>query len=171
MSWTYLASPWPLPWPYSPGPPPVAPQGCIDTVRFLIGDTDTTDQQLSDSEIVGVLNQNQGDPYQSAIEGCRYLAAAYARQVDKTTGDFHIAASQRHKAYLDLIKSLSAQSIRFGTPRPFAGGISESDKEANVENDDLVQPAFTRGMHDDPGTSPDFTDMALQGGGWFGADT
>lgn len=157
VSWTYTFAPYPSPWPYVIGQ--AAPQGCIDTVRFLIGDVNSADPQLVDGEITGLLAQNSGNPYQSAIEAARSLAARYARQVDKTTGDLSIKAAERSKAYAALVKSLTAQAIRFSTPVPYAGGISISDKDANQDDDDLVTPEFFKHMHDDRGTSTAFGDM------------
>lgn len=161
MTWTYEGTPFPAVNPCSGLPIPAQPtsQPCIDTVRFLIGDTDSTDQLLQDGEVLGLLTQNNSSVYQAAIEGARSIAALFARQADKTVGDLHIIASQRTKAYEALIKSLQAQAMRHDAPLAYAGGISISDKENNEEDDDLVAPSFTKGMMDDPGTSPSFSEM------------
>lgn len=157
MGWTYTASPYPIPWPYVVGLP--APQPCIDTVRFLLGDTIETDPQLQDGEVAGLLAQNAGSPYQAAIEGCRALASYFARQADKSVGDLHILASQRSRAYLLLIKDLEAQAMRHDAPTPYMGGISVADKQIDQDDDDVVGPAFVKDMMDDRGTAPNFGDF------------
>lgn len=157
MAWTYNAQPFPDPWPYIAGQ--AIPQSCVDTVRFLIGDTDTSDQQLQDGEIQGTLTWNNGDPYQAAIESCRALALKYARQADKTVGDLHLVNSQRSKAYAAMVQQIIAQSLRHGAPTPYAGGISIPEIEEDRTNTDLVQPSFTKGFMDDPGTAPDYGDF------------
>lgn len=161
MTWTYEGSPFPAVNPCSGLPIPAQPtsQPCIDTVRFLLGDTDSNDQLLGDGEVLGLLTQNTSSVYQAAIEGARALSAKFSRQSDKTVGDLHIIASQRSKAYDALIKSLQAQAIRHDAPIAYAGGISISDKEIDQDNDDLVSPSFTKGMMDDPGTAPSFAEM------------
>lgn len=154
MAWTYTAQPYPSPWPYVAGEE--IPQSCIDTVRFLIGDTDQSDPQLQDAEVTGLLTQNGGDPYQAGIEACRALATKYARQADKTVGDLHIAASQASKAYEAMVDQLQAQALRHAGPMVYAGGISRADKEIDRMDPDDVSPAFWEGMFDDPGTAADY---------------
>lgn len=157
MAYTYTATPYPVPWPYIVGSPP--PQTCIDTVRFILGDTLESDPQLQDGEVVGLLAQNVGDPYQSAIEGCRALATRYARQADKSVGDLRISASQKSKAYEAMVLQIQAQAIRFATPVSYAGGISEADRQIDLEDDDRVEPAFSKGMMDDRGTAIEYGDL------------
>lgn len=157
MPWTYAGTPYPTPWPYVAGQ--AVPQPCIDTVRFLIGDTDSSDPQFQDGEISGLLVQNVGEPYQSAIEGCRALATKYARQADKTVGDLHILSSQKSKTYIALIPQLQAQAQRHTVPVPYAGGIKKSDKQKDQDNDDVVPPSFVKGIMDDTGTAFVFSDM------------
>ncbi len=159
MTWTYTGNPWTF--------PVATQQNLIDTVRFLIGDTDTTDQQLQDGEITGVLNQNGATTltvtstttspvYFAAIEACRAIMGKVARQVDKGVGDFHLSASQRLKAYQLLIKDLERQSLRHIAVTPYVGGISSSDMQIDQTDDDLIQHQFSIGQMDDQGTSPDF---------------
>lgn len=122
-----------------------------DTVRFLIGDTDTTDQQLSDEEINGLLTLT-GSTMAAAIRAARGLAAKYSRRADKWVGDLKILASQKAKAYLALAEELeNGGSSLSGTrthQRPFAGGISVAGKEALEDDDDWPRTSFQRGMHD-----------------------
>lgn len=117
----------------------------LNKVRLLVGDTNENDQQLQDEEITDFLTE-AGSATGAAVLAVRALAAMYARQADKWVGDLKILASQKHRNYLDLEKSLVARYSAFGYPS--AGGIRVSDKESITENDDLVKPSFRRNLHD-----------------------
>jgi hypothetical protein len=123
----------------------------LDRVRFLIGDTDTNDQQLSDEEINALLVENHNNPYLAAVNCCRALEAQYARKVTKSMGDISIQYDQLTKHYSDLARSLTMKATLAAIP-PYSGGISVSDKRIDAQNTDLVQPRFRRGMHDEPGS-------------------
>ena len=115
-----------------------------DAVRFLIGDTDSADQQMSDEEI-GWLVSEAGSTYAAAVLACDGLAAKYARQTDKSAGEMSVKSSQRVEHYTKLAKRLRQRAVTRAIP--FAGGISKTSKEAYEEDDDRVKPAFERDMH------------------------
>jgi len=106
MAWTYSGDP---------------AASDLDMVRFLIGDTDTADQQLFDAEINALLASNS--VIGAAVQCCQTIAAKYA------------------------LRS-SPQAI--AAVAPYAGGISISDMQTNEENRDIPAPAFTRDLHNDP---------------------
>lgn len=126
-----------------------------DAIRFLIGDTDTTDQLLNDEEIAWINLEQSGsatattDLYYSAHYACHAIAAKLARQADKQIGDLHVSLSQKAQAYRELAQDLMAHANRQSAPIPYAGGISRADKDINVENDDLVRPYFSSGQFAD----------------------
>lgn len=124
----------------------------LDAVRFLIGDTDTNDQQLQDAEVEWLLTEN-GSVYNAAAAGCETLAAKYARKVDKAVGDLRLAAQQKFEHYRDLAVTLRSRTAKLAMP--FAGGISVASKLAYEANSDRVAPAFTRSLHENGGTSTD----------------
>ena len=122
-----------------------------DAIRFLIGDTDNTDQLTSDEEIAYALAE-EGSVYIAAARVCRSLAAKYARSPDQSIGDLSISYSQRYKQFTELANKLEA-SARVGIP--YAGGISQADKDAVTSDTDRIQPAIKVGVHDSPGTTTD----------------
>lgn len=131
MAWTYSGDP---------------STSSKDAVRFLIGDTDTTDQQMQDEEINYLLTLYGGDVYTAAIVAARSLASKYARFPDVRIGDYSTSNSQRFNAYLALAKQLE-QTQNVGLihkAKPYAGGISIADKQQDEQNTDRVKPAFTR---------------------------
>ena len=116
-----------------------------DAVRFLIGDTDTDDQQLSDAEINYLIAQ-WGGVMVSAINAVRGIIARYARLVSKQVGDLSIDYSDRLAAYQALVGQLEAGNIK--DVDLYAGGISVSDVQTVNLDTDRVRPAFRRGMND-----------------------
>lgn len=123
----------------------------LDELRFWIGDTDSTDAQLSDQEIKYLLRSNGDSVTAAALEGCRRLISKYSRYVDQKTGDIDIKYSQR----ISQLK-ISMDNIRAGmNPTPYTGGISKSDIETVQEDDDRQGPVFALGMMDNPRSNTD----------------
>jgi len=116
-----------------------------DQVRLLIGDTDSTDQQLQNEELATLIAA-AGSTTSAAAMACRTLAARYARFADKWVGDLKILASQKSRAYERLAEQYEDRGAVYAVPS--AGGIRLADKEANTANTELVQPAFRIGVHD-----------------------
>ena len=118
-----------------------------DHVRFLIGDTDSTSEQLSDEEVNHTLTETTSNVYQAAILCAESLIAKYSRFADKAIGDLRNSFSQRVEHYKGLRETLRNRSgIRAAAP--YAGGISVSDKNSVRLDTDRTKPAFARGMHD-----------------------
>jgi hypothetical protein len=161
-TWTYSERPWS----FTTSGQFTDLTSIADTIRFLIADTDASDQQLFDTEIQGVMAQNgvtllsctqanTGRVYLAAIECARAVIGKYTRQVNKTSGDLSIQAASRATQYRDLIRDLTTQAQRHLVAVPYVGGISAADKTLDEQNSDIVQPSFAKGFMDDPGTAPD----------------
>lgn len=141
MAWTYSGNP---------------ASSNRDAVRFLIGDTDTTDQQLQDAEIDWLLVENP-NPNMAAAHACEALAAKYARQVSTTNLSLSVSAGDRQAQYLMLATKLRRQA-QDGGATMFVGGTSIAEKLERAENADEVQPAFQIGEDDyySPTIDPDW---------------
>lgn len=128
MTWTYGADPL---------------NSTLDQVRLLIGDTDTSDQQLQDSEIQFEMTQ-ASVPYYAAANCADRLAAKYARQVQRQFGrtGFRAFYNQKIGQYEQLAAALRRRAASGALP--YAGGISRSDKATDETNTDAVQPFFSR---------------------------
>lgn len=137
MTWTYLST--------APG------SSARSYVRLRIGDVSSGRPMLQDEELDALLSM-YGEPLKAASEACFVLAAQKARDVDKTAGRMSISNSQAAQAFERMGKRLLAEVGL--TVVPYAGGISESDKDIDRGDTDLVQHSFTLGMHDSPGTAP-----------------
>lgn len=153
-------------WTYSGNPSATAK----DAIRFLIGDTDTNDQLLSDEEIAWVNTEASGtststsDLYDAAYRCCVTIASKLARQADKSIGDLSVKLSQKADGYLkqaDALKQLSMRSS--GVPVPYAGGITISDKDIDEDNSDINRQWFATGQFTnrrDGTLNPEYSDGA-----------
>lgn len=166
MSWTYLGQPF-------VSSPTATQQNYRDTVRFLLGDTNSADPQLQDGEIDGLLYTTAGgstnngtpsgtvttlnfDPYQAAMAGCITLAASYARKANRTVGDLSIQSASIAESYRSLRKDIMAQSFRHSVATPYAGGQSLADMQQDQTNDDINPPQFSMNEWDNTTQAPDF---------------
>lgn len=129
-------------WSYSGDPSDSA----LDAVRFLIGDTNESDQQFNDAEI-NFLVSEEGGTYQAAAKAADVLASKFARLADETVGQVSINYSQMFDHYQSLANTIRQRAAVRGA-MPYAAGISTSDKEANQLDESIVKPIFTRDMHD-----------------------
>jgi hypothetical protein len=116
-----------------------------DEVRFLVGDTDTTDQQITDEEIAYCVSKGGGN-YMAAALASEAIAASYARDVDVKNGPAQEWASQRYKHYKDKATELRKRGGAF--VKPIFGGQSLADKDSLNSDSDVPQPYFRRGMSD-----------------------
>ena len=119
----------------------------LEAVRFLIGDTDSTDALLQDAEVNWGLSQNSNIYFAASI-AAETIASKFARKVDKAVGDLRQSYSQQSKQYRTLAADLKRQASLKGSILPYAGGISVSDKESVEENTDRTSPNFEIGMDD-----------------------
>src|SRR6187549_3128912 len=95
-------------WTYSPGY--LSSSGTTASlykVRFMTGDKNTLDQQLSDEEIYGVLTY-ESSPTLAAAVACDAIAGNYARLCNVENGSLRISAAARHSHYMKLADRLRA---------------------------------------------------------------
>lgn len=128
----------------------------LNQVRLLIGDVDTTDQQLQDEEITLFLGTTGpfgfgGNLWLAAAACCDALAARYARQVDTKIGAFSAVLSERGRAYQSRARDLRRDATRRGGILPYAGGLTIADKQTQEQDSGRVDPFFTRTTGDDEG--------------------
>lgn len=124
-----------------------------DAVRFLCGDTDTTNQLLTDEEIDWILTE-ESNVYLAAAQACGSIASTFASKADKSVGDLRISYESIQKQYADRSAKLQSRgAVR--SAMPYAGGISKNDKETVEEDTDRVVPAFERDIHDNPSVQYD----------------
>lgn len=127
-----------------------------DKVRLLIGDTDTSDQQLSDEEVSAILTLNSSDIYSSAIFLAQNLAAKYSRLVDTSIDSFRVSYSQLATKYNDLAGVLqrTKDNSPGGLGVPIVGGVSISDMQTRDADSDRPPSRSRVGMDEAPGVTP-----------------
>lgn len=131
-----------------------------DKIRLEIGDTDTTDQLLSDEEIAYFAGKysvsTESGLLLAAARCCEAIAAELARRVDisRSLGGEKIdkKAHQAYEHYQTLTTTLREKAVAVAGVSPFAGGISRDSKDTYEEDSDRVEPAFTRELHEGPNT-------------------
>jgi hypothetical protein len=124
----------------------------LNSVRLLLGDTDTTDQQVQNEEIVFALGQTSNNIYLSAAWAARVVAAKYSRQVTTNlsgalSADYSDLASQ----YSSLADSLEYQGKKAGAVLGIkAGGITKSGVDAVRLDTNRIKPSFRRDKFHNP---------------------
>ena len=127
-------------WTYSGNPDTDAKQ-----VRLLVGDTNSQDQLLNNTEIEFVLSQT-ADIYAAAADCCDIIIGKLARDVDRNDIGMSATRSQQIQHYTDLRDSLRKRANT--NAGVYAGGLSQDEKNSDARDPDLPQPAFKRGMND-----------------------
>ena len=138
MTWTYGGDP---------------SASTLAEVRFLIGDTDTDDQQLQDEEINHLLSENNGEPYAAAVDAAEALVALYARDVSRAVGDLQVLAEARAAHYAGLAERLRKQRRKHS---PAAGIVLGNDQSQRLfEIGQMDGHAFSedRSADDVPGSA------------------
>lgn len=115
----------------------------IDTIRFLIGDTNPADPLLQDGELTFLLGQYNNSPPNAAIRAMETIIAKFTRLADEQVGQVRIQFSQKAEAARNMLVDLK---VRLATEdmTAYAGGISKTDKEVQVLNNDRVPPDFRK---------------------------
>jgi hypothetical protein len=119
-----------------------------DELRLLIGDTDTTDELLSDAEVDFFL-ADDGSAIWGAVRACTAVAAKFARKVTSTSGRVSKQLSDLMQHYLDLARRLEQRAEEKSTGLVFTA-LTRSDKQIDREDADLIQPQFFIGQDDNP---------------------
>jgi hypothetical protein len=117
----------------------------INNVRFLIGDTDSSDYAITNDNVSFALTQAGDDVYLAAAICARALAGKYATYVDTKVESVSSSYSQLSENYYKLATRLEAQSKKYGSKGlgvPAAGGLTYTDMDAADEDTDRVKPKF-----------------------------
>lgn len=126
--------------------------GRLNTVRLLLGDTDSNDQQVQNEEIAFALAQNNNNVYYAGAWCARIVAAKYSRKVTASI-DNAISAdySDLAKQYNKLAESLEYQGKKSGAVVGIkAGGITKSGIDAVRANTNRITPSFRRDRFRNP---------------------
>ena len=128
----------------------------LDKVRFLVQDTVVATAMLQDEEINFMLSEYPN--YKMAAANCAdILSSKFAGMAEeKKIGNMTLVYRDKSKKYADLANRLRMQASK--VVLPYAGGISQNDKEAIEDDTDRVQPSFRRGQDKIALPATDITD-------------
>lgn len=117
----------------------------LDEVRFLIQDTDTDDQLLSDEEINYLLSAYDDDAFGAAIAAVTSLIAQAARvqEESKTVGDLSLSVKSgaRLQQWEMLLNRLQVERFRRFPAAPVVNAnslLSTPDRDVEDEGSDFV---------------------------------
>lgn len=133
-------------WSYSPSDlNTTTASGRLNTVRLLVGDTDSADPLAQNEEVLFALSQTGNNVYYAAVWICRTIAAKFSRMVT-TTLDGALSAnySDKAKQYNQLAVQIEAQGKKTSGKALgiSAGGISVAAMGVANSDPDRVKPAF-----------------------------
>lgn len=126
--------------------------GRLNTVRLLVGDTDTTDQQVQNEEIVFALVESNNNIYAASSWVAKTIASQYSRRVNTQldgalSADYTDLAAQYFKLAEDLEYRGKTSGAILGVS---AGGITISDINAVRANTNRVEGSFRRDRFRNP---------------------
>jgi len=131
MSWTYSGNP---------------KKRNLDAVRYQLQLTDEDNKQLEDEEIEFELSQENDNVNRAAANIAESLAAKFAQKAKRSVGPTKIDYSDISERYLKIAKRLRSEETKDASHEAVA--ISEDSKENQEDDSDLVDPLFTRRMHE-----------------------
>ena len=136
MTWTYSGDP---------------TDSDLDAVRFLVTDTDITDQLAQNEEIDYTL-ATFGGPIHAAAVVCEQIAGQFARSASrKKVGNLTIQGGDRAAHFADRCKTLR-RLIATDLADILVGGLTISEKVTFGQDTNAVQPSFAKEQDDFPGT-------------------
>jgi len=140
-------------WSYSPSDLDTSTaSGRLNTVRLLVGDTDTLDQQTQNEEITFALSENGNNVYYAAAWIARAISSKYSRRVTtQLDGALSANYSDLAKQYKVLADDLEYQGKTSGAVIGIlAGGITKSQIESVRANTNRIEGSFRRDRFRNP---------------------
>ena len=126
--------------------------GRLNSVRLLVGDTDTLDQQKANEEITFALSETGNNVYYAGAWTARAIASKYSRQVNtEISGALKADYSDLAAQYKTLADSLEYQGKTSGASvGVLAGGITKSGIEAVRADTNRIEGSFRRDRFKNP---------------------
>lgn len=120
------------------------PEGRMNIVRFLIGDTDDCDPQLQDEELLFTLDASGGRVYSAAVTAVNALISKYSRLVNTELDEaIREDFSDLVENYVKLRKTLSNSGrLTNGSISIIATGITKTDFEKAWDDTERVRPGI-----------------------------
>lgn len=126
--------------------------GRLNTVRLLVGDTETLDQQVQNEEITFGLSENGNNVYYAGAWVARAISSKYSRKVTtQLDGALQADYSDLAKQYKAVADDLEYQGKTSGAViGVLAGGTTKSGIEAVRANTNRIEGSFRRDRFKNP---------------------
>jgi hypothetical protein len=130
--------------------------GRLNTVRLLVGDTETLDQQVQNEEVTFGLSENNNNIYYAGAWIARAIASKHSRRVNASLdGALKADYSDLAKQYKALADDLEYQGKTNGSGSSvgigvLAGGITKTGIETVRANTDRIEGSFRRDRFKNP---------------------
>jgi len=115
----------------------------LNRIRLELGDTDKNNPYLLDEEIAII--QSEFSSLNSRLAKCCIVIANKLSEKKVKIGDYSEDSAS-------LVNHFKSMAIEYGHltsgSYPFSSSLTISGKEAFTLDTDIVQPRFSRGMHD-----------------------
>lgn len=98
---------------------------------------------ITDSTLEYII-ENETTLERSAARAARIISRHFSLKADKTLGEVSYDYQDRAEKWLEIAKDFE-NKVSAGV-KPYAGGISKSDKEAKANDPDMLDSFFTRDM-------------------------
>lgn len=121
----------------------------IQEVRVAVGDLDPTLPLLDDATYDYFLTKNTGSIRRASLDAARTILFQLSMRTDETVDIFSVKGSKSAEQYrMSLQMFLRDPNMNpvLTSANGYAGGISKSDMQANIDNSDnnyVVTPGFT----------------------------
>jgi orotate phosphoribosyltransferase-like protein len=126
--------------------------GRLNTVRLLVGDTEVTDPQVQNEEVLFALSESGNNIYSAAAWAARAISSKYSRQVTSSLdGALSANYSDLAKQYKTLADDLEYQGKTSGAIiGVVAGGITKTQVENVRANTNRIEGSFRRDRFKNP---------------------
>lgn len=125
----------------------------VDRLRISVGDIDTTLVFLDDATYQYYLDKNNGNEKRTARELMPIILLSLAKMRRERAYLVEVYGADTFNNYMQALKlALSNPAIYDVEFTPYAGGISRSDMEANMLDNDTPNNSVYRGVTNDDGS-------------------
>ena len=129
-----------------------------DAVRAEVGDTIEAQHLVEDEEIKYAIKK-EGTVLKAAARVCEMLAARFAKAEGFRGATVQTIKTTISGKYIQMANRLRARGIRAGSF--VAPSVYQDEKDLSTEDTDIVQPAFSRGMHNNATSESDDDEKGL----------
>lgn len=122
-----------------------------DKIRALVGDTDSSNQLVTDEQIEEIALKQDSNLFGAASIVARMIHASFGNEVTRRVADLSVDLSDKADNYNQLAEKYEdkkKQGYDANAFKDMSIAVSEDSKDDLDDDEDLVQPRFTRDQHE-----------------------